>query len=208
MIIKFNDYINENNEILNKIFSICKHAYNTSLLDIDYIKNNINNIDIKIINDIHYELLLNSVSHFNFDLVKILVENGADINKKFHLNFTALAELVYARHMNNHEHNIMKIFYYLIENGANINDTCGNSESNILMLAIDNFERSNNMRDQKILYNIITILIELDADLLRKNNIGECAYDKITNNMIEHIKKNDKAYRNYNKQITSSKFNI
>ena len=66
--------------------------------------------------DIHYandDALFKAVMHQNYDMIKLLVENGANVNAQNNINHTPL---MYATEISNF--NIVK---YLVEHGAYIN---------------------------------------------------------------------------------------
>lgn len=113
---------------------------------------------------------INNLSELKFDLVKILVENGADPSKKHGLIFykTALIESTYE--------NNFEITKFLIKHGADVN--VGDYETAPIHWA----SFHNNME-------MVKLLVEKGADVNRFNRQHQTAiYNAIDNGNIEMIK--------------------
>ena len=112
------------------------------------------------------------------ELVKYLVENGADINAKNNDGETALM-----KSSANHEN--IEIVKHLVENGADVNDKDNNGET-ALMIASAEFKNSGVV---KYLNIVVEYLVENGADVNAKNNNGETALMRASgNNDMEMVK--------------------
>ena len=95
----------------------------------------------------------------NLDMIKILVENGADVNSKNKLGKTALFEAVFG-----YSESIPEIIEYLVDKGADVNvkDNSGNT------LLTDAVEHG-------MPYDVVKMLINYGIDVNEKNKQGYSA---------------------------------
>ncbi|KAG4095964.1 ankyrin repeat-containing domain protein [Neocallimastix lanati (nom. inval.)] len=137
--------------------------------------------------------LIYAIDRGSFDLVKLLVENGADVNKKNEDNNTPLYYSIYNKKP--------KIIEYLLNQGARINEVIGDKNETALFYAI----RMCNV-------TIIRFLINNGADINHKNKDGNIplsyisSYDKKKFELIEELINDDTDFEQLNTNEGKSLF--
>ena len=127
-------------------------------------------IDVDREDCIGYTALIQSISKRSFEMVKLLVEHKADVNK---CDYSGISPLSYAveSYFCSVEHCFLEcseeIVLFLIENGADVNAR-HNDDETPLMVAVSGGKENE---------NIVRILIENGADLEAVDNDGKTPMD-------------------------------
>lgn len=146
------------------------------------------NLNVEDENGYNVLVMACSLKYMPYFVIKMLLDNKADVNKKNRNNETSL--------MIEKNHDIIKL---LLINNANINDQNNEGMTKLMMIASDDFNISYSL-------NIIKLLIEYNADINIKNIFNETAYTlmskKYKNNENRDIQmglymlKNQSSYNN------------
>lgn len=108
----------------------------------------------------------------DFSAVSLLIENGADVNQKTPL-IGFVKQTIYTT-MEDEIEELIKIIKLLIENGADVNipDNRGNTALMILLNEMPDDNNDNNDSNRPYLIELANILINAGADLSIQNNNG------------------------------------
>ena len=130
-----------------------------------------NSINAK--NGYGYTALIDASKNGDLEKVKLLIENGANIEVKDNKGDTALILASYCRRL--------EIIKYLVEKGANINATNDNGRTALMWASI--------WRDLEM----VKLLIEIGADVNIKNNYGKTVLDLAKTKEIKELLKKSGA---------------
>ncbi|OUM65276.1 hypothetical protein PIROE2DRAFT_7737 [Piromyces sp. E2] len=138
--------------------------------------------------------LIYAINRQNFKLVKLLVENGADVNGK---DINGLTALYYTIFLNKKYINIVE---YLLNHGANINEIINNQNETVLFYAV---KYSNE--------TIVKLLVDNGADINHKNKdnnipLGTVTYKNKGANFFEMLINKNVNFEELNKNNGNSIF--
>ena len=171
---------------------------------IEFIENK--KVDVNNINKYGYSSLILAADNNRFDVVKYLIEKGADVNLKGHAEFSPLSSIVNEKRLNEEG---FKIFELLLDQPNIDIESRSQYGSTPLILAVENLKRKDHIQSDdnfnlELRLNVIKNLLDKGANLYAKDYNFKSEPNDDGLDVFDIANKSDYNYVNkYKNQILS-----